>query len=321
MSSSRLKLRLQEELPKINACLAAAIGELPSPCQPIASHIINSGGKRLRPFLCVLMARLAGNYDASIYRVAATMEMLHAATLLHDDLLDQAKLRRGRTAAHIIYGDAASILAGDALLALGNSIIAECNRPILSQIYSIATMETAAGEILEMEFLRNPELSQEQYLAIARGKTACLIGQSCAMGACFGANDEEFASRAAQFGEKIGIAFQIVDDALDFSPESQTGKPEGGDLREGKLTIPLSLYRNTLDPASRKEFDRIFSSGDISSTEFARICAEIRPFASKSLEIADSYLASALELLQFFPAGEEVEVLREITSYIRDRSN
>lgn len=320
MSQVRLKQCLAEELPAINAALEAAIAELPQPCQPVARHVIGAGGKRLRPFLALLMARLAGASGPAIYRLGATMELLHGATLLHDDILDQAQLRRGQPAAHVLYGTAATILAGDAMLALGNSIVAEFNQPSLSKAYSIATMETAAGEILEMNSLRNPETTEEEYIAIIRGKTACLIAQSCALGALFGSGDAQLAHNAASFGENLGIAFQLVDDALDFAPASQTGKPAGGDLREGKLTIPLRLYRASLDPTSRFEFDKMFRKENICESKQAEICAAVRPYLEKSLVMADGYLEKALEFLHHLPRCGELEILQAMPAYIRKRS-
>lgn len=321
MADDKLKSRLARELPKINAALAAALCELPEACQGAARHVISAGGKRLRPFLVVLLARLFGNSDPSLYRLSCTMEVLHAATLLHDDILDKAQLRRGKPAAHMLYGETVSILAGDALLALGNAIIAEYNQPAFSGAYSIATMQTAAGEILEMTSLHNPETTQEEYLEIARGKTACLLAQSCALGALFGSGDAQMAQKAARFGENLGIAFQLVDDALDYAPASQTGKPAGGDLREGKLTIPLRLYRASIDPDARRVFDENFRTGKMSAAEQERICAAMAPFAERSLLLADEYLKKALAVLQDFPRCEELELLESMPSYIRNRSN
>lgn len=321
MADDKLKSCFARELPKINAALAAALCELPEACQGAARHVISAGGKRLRPFLVVLMARLFGNSDPSLYRLSCAMEMLHAATLLHDDILDKAQLRRGKPAAHMLYGETVSILAGDALLALGNAIIAEYNQPAFSGAYSIATMQTAAGEILEMTSLHNPETTQEEYLEIARGKTACLLAQSCALGALFGSGDAQMAQKAARFGENLGIAFQLVDDALDYAPASQTGKPAGGDLREGKLTIPLRLYRASIDPDARRVFDENFRTGKMSAAEQERICAAMTPFAERSLLLADEYLKKAQAVLQDFPKCEELELLESMPSYIRNRSN
>lgn len=321
MAQSLLKQRLAKELPTINSALENAISALPGPCQPVARHVIAAGGKRLRPFLTLLMARLTGAPGSEVYRLGSTMELLHGATLLHDDILDQAQLRRGQPAAHAIYGPSATILAGDAMLALGNAMIAEFNQAALSNAYSIATMETAAGEILEMSSLRNPQITEDEYIAIVRGKTACLIAESCRLGAIYGSGDAEIAQIAAAYGENLGIAFQLVDDALDFAPATQTGKPAGGDLREGKLTTPLRLYRASLNADARAEFDEDFQHGSLSEAGEAKIYANIQPFVARSLGLADTYLHKALACLEPFPVCEELEILQAMPAYIRKRSN
>ena len=321
MSQVKLKKCLAEELPAINETLTSIISELPPPCQPVARHVIFAGGKRLRPLLTILMARLTGATDSAIYRLGSTMELLHCATLLHDDILDQATLRRGQPAAHAIYGTSATILAGDAMLALGNSIVAEFSQPALSRAYSMATMETAAGEILEMNSLRNPLLTEDEYIAIIKGKTACLIAQACALGAIYGSENNQLAKAAASFGENLGIAFQLVDDALDFAPASLTGKPSGGDLREGKLTMPLRLFRASLSAEPRSEFDEMFCQGGLDDARQDEICEAIQPFVKESLTVADAYLGRALEFLLPFPDCDELEILKAMTAHIRNRSN
>jgi len=319
MALELLYSRLERELGAINAALAKALQQLPAPCRPVAEHIIWAGGKRLRPFLTLVCARMLGDKSTGVYSLGSCMEMLHAATLLHDDMLDNAATRRGQPTAHTIYGPAQTILAGDALLALGNSIVASFGRPALSQCYSRATMQTAAGEILEMNSMRNPELGQEEYLEIAGGKTGCLIAQACAMGA-IAANASCSETDACQdYGENLGIAFQLVDDALDFAPESQTGKPSGGDLREGKLTPPLRLYRQSLSAEQRKKFDYNFVHAAFPEKELATITRNVAPYADKSLEFANGCLDRAKAALARLPDGDERALLIQMADYVRQR--
>lgn len=311
--------RQKRELPAINSALAAELQKLPRPCQPVACHIINAGGKRLRPLLTVLIASLLGNRDASVHRLAVSMEMLHAATLLHDDILDQADSRRGNIAAHAIFGATQTILAGDALLAAGNAIIASFRNPDLSAAYSRATMQTAAGEILEMASLGNPCATEAEYLEIATGKTACLIAQACALGAIFAGATSGQIQAATEFGENLGVAFQLVDDALDFAPPVQTGKPRGGDLREGKMTIPLQLYRDSL--VDKTAFDSAFTARDFTPDQIEAICTAIPPFTTQSLKLADKCLARATQALQNLPSNDEIPILMEMAEYVRQRQN
>lgn len=321
MTLELFSARLATELPHIESALANALNELPPSCQPVSRYIIEGGGKRLRPLLTVLFSALFGRRDRDVYRLAISMEMLHAATLLHDDILDGAASRRGRTAAHILFGLQRTILAGDALLASGNAIVASFNQPELAVAYSQATMRTAAGEILEMESLGNPLASHAQYIEIATGKTACLIAQACAMGAIFAGAPPEGREMALNFGENLGLAFQLVDDALDFAPESRTGKPRGGDLREGKLTPPLRLYRNSLTGADLVHFDQRFSNRAFESRDLHAIYERMAPYVEETLHLADECLKKSRQALALLPKRAEIGILFEMAEFVRTRQS
>lgn len=316
-----LKDWLEAEGGRINRILQQELTELPKPAQPVLAHILNAGGKRLRPLLLLLIANLLGNKRDDMYRLASSMEMLHAATLLHDDVLDNSDRRRGKASAHIVFNVCSAILGGDALLAHGNAIVASFGKPELVMCFSKATAGTAAGEILEMSSLRNPEQDLSQYLEIAKGKTACLIAQSCAMGALAADADERVTEKCECYGENLGIAFQIVDDALDFAPQSQTGKPRGGDLREGKMTPPILFYRASLVPSERKKFDSAFSSGIFSPGQFDEICADCAAFIQPAMLLADTFLDKARSALVSLPDGTQKDILNQIVNYVRLRSN
>ena len=322
MSILLLKARLALELPSINGALDDILAGMPAPALPAARHTIKAGGKRLRPALTVLTARLFGCADPASYRLGATMEMLHAATLMHDDVIDNADTRRGRPAAHTVFGATQAILAGDALLSVANDCVAAFGNPRLCSIFSKATYETAAGEILELDAMHNAGLTARAYEDIIRGKTACLIRSACEMGAVFAGAPEEGVAAIGTFGENIGMAFQMVDDALDCAPEAATGKPTGGDLREGKLTPPLRLYRDTLEGDALATFDRKFVDGGFSPEETASICEAVRVlgFDAQTRAMADRYLDLAREALTGLPDRAERDILREMADYVRDRS-
>ncbi len=320
-----LKERFIDELPAIESALEKATGFLPKPVRPIATHIFDAGGKRLRPFLTVLVARLFGYTKEDIYDLACTMEMLHAATLLHDDVLDDAHARRGCPAAHTVFDTTSTILAGDALLAAANLLVAEYNDVRLCRCFSEATMQTASGEILEIDNLCNLEQSEDMYDAIVLGKTAWLLRASCVMGALrAGASEAEIAAVAA-FGQELGMAFQMVDDALDFAPEAETGKPTGGDLCEGKLTPPIRLYRESLHGEAREKFDAAFTAGSFSADEAARIGKEIchRGFDTQTRQKAGEALQRAKQALDILPSHvlgrAERNLLLEMADYVQKR--
>lgn len=321
MPEPLLQKLLAQELPLINAALNRAAERLPEPVRPVARHILEAGGKRLRPLLVLLMARLLGDRNPRIHDLAVTMEMLHAATLLHDDVLDDAANRRGQPAAHTRFGVSQAILAGDALLASANAQVASFDDPRLCCCFAKATSETAAGEILEIAALWRVDVSAEEYSAMVRGKTAALISASCELGALAADAGPDAVAAAAQYGENLGMAFQIVDDALDFAPEAETGKPTGGDVREGKLTPPLRLYRLNLPENERAAFDAGFVCGLMSEQDAADISARVRQggFDSRARQEAAGYLEAARKALSLLPEGPERQALLEMTDYVRER--
>ena len=318
----QLKARLALELPGINRALNRAVDTLPEPVRPVARHIFDAGGKRLRPLLTVLTARLLGHEDKGVKDLAITLEMLHAATLLHDDVLDNAVSRRGKPAAHTMFDVSSVILAGDALLAGANALVAAHGDTRLTRCFSEATSRTAAGEILEIAAQRRVDSTSADYEDMVRGKTAWLIRAACEMGALAAGADDASVAAAAAYGENLGMAFQMVDDALDFAPESVTGKPTGGDVREGKLTPPLRLYRDSLDEAGRSAFDAAFCAGLMTEADAADIAQRIRQagYDDAVRRQADEFLDAARQALETLPDRPERELMRQMADYVRDRS-
>lgn len=317
----QLKARLALELPGINRALNKAVDTLPEPVRPVARHIFDAGGKRLRPLLTVLTSRLLGYESKNIQDLAITLEMLHAATLLHDDVLDNAVSRRGKPAAHTIFDVSSVILAGDALLAGANALVANYGDTRLTRCFSEATSRTAAGEILEIAAQRRVDSSSADYEDMVRGKTAWLIRAACEMGALAAGADDASVTAAAAYGENLGMAFQMVDDALDFAPESVTGKPTGGDVREGKLTPPLRLHRDSLSTEERSAFDAAFCAGLMTEADAASIAESIRQagYDDAVRRQADEFLDAARQALETLPDRPERELMRQMADYVRDR--
>ncbi|QCC84636.1 polyprenyl synthetase family protein [Desulfovibrio desulfuricans] len=317
----QLKARLALELPGINRALDRAVDTLPEPVRPVARHIFDAGGKRLRPLLTVLTSRLMGNERKGIQDLAITLEMLHAATLLHDDVLDNAVSRRGKPAAHTLFDVSSVILAGDALLAGANALVASHGDTRLTRCFSEATSRTAAGEILEIAAQGRVDSTSADYEEMVRGKTAWLIRAACEMGALAAGADDASVAAAATYGENLGMAFQMVDDALDFAPESVTGKPTGGDVREGKLTPPLRLYRDSLTAEERSAFDAAFCAGLMTEADAADIAERIRQAGHDNAvrRQADEFLDAARQALETLPDRPERELMRQMADYVRDR--
>lgn len=314
MKDSLLNNAVARESSFINAAIDEALDLIPVSCRPVAKHIMDAGGKRLRPFLTVTFAKLFGYDGQDIYRLAASMEFLHAATLLHDDVLDNAAMRRGIPCAQTIYGPVKTILAGDAMLACGNLLVAQYDDPTLCRYYSEATACTAAGEVLEMESLGQVDMGHEQYIEIARGKTGRLMAEACRLGAARAKASAGQIALSALFGENLGVAFQIIDDCLDFAPQADTGKPCGGDLREGKMTPPIRLFRENLPQKERDDFDRFFTSSKNDKALLDKYVSEISRHAGQARNLAGQYLDCAGDMLKQLPDNRQNEILLNLVS-------
>ena len=315
---------IQACLPPIENELSQNVATMNPVVVPVAEHILKAGGKRLRPVLCVLTAQALGPVNDSVYPLACALELIHSATLLHDDVLDNAERRRGRKAAHLQFGVTETILAGDALLALANKTITTYKSLQLMALVSEAIYQTATGEILEIQRMRQPELTQEQYLEIIVGKTAFLIQTCCQCGAIWSGASAKLLDQAKSFGLNLGIAFQLVDDALDYAAqESRTGKPLGGDLREGKLTLPLIFFLQGLKEQDKLAVLDKIKDRRLSPKEHQWIMSEIqsRNLAEKTRDEADSYLGRAADALSQFPETEYRDLLEQTITFIRNRTH
>ncbi|WP_419786809.1 polyprenyl synthetase family protein [Pseudodesulfovibrio sp.] len=312
----------ERELPAINGFLDAETDRLNGLVRDVAKHIIGSGGKRIRPVLTLLFARALGYGKDDYHAIACSLELLHSATLLHDDYLDDAELRRGKVAAHIQFGRTETILAGDALLALANEMGARYGNARLSWLLARGIMDTAVGEIEEIEFSRNPSLDRETYMAIIIGKTARLIECACRCGAALAGATPEQEDAAGEFGLNLGIAFQLVDDALDYaSPTSETGKPEGGDLREGKVTLPLILLMEE-DGAGSGELLAGLRDKSLTEEQCKSVLDRVRAgkYADKTRAEAAVFVEKAKATLTSLGESEAVTVLGQAADFVLTRT-
>lgn len=312
---------LAQEQPRVQAALERAVDRLPASVREVAGYVLLAGGKRLRPLLTLTAARLFGCERADLYDLAAAPEMIHVASLLHDDVLDAADTRRGRRAAHQVFGVIPCLLAGDALLAEASHRVALFGDPALVLCVSDAMSRTVAGEAHEIARQHSLAHSLDEYLAIIEGKTAWLLRASCRLGALFAGAPEDEVEALSSYGLNLGMAFQIVDDALDFADESVTGKPTGGDLREGKLTPPVMRYIASLSDAERDAFADSFVHGHFSDAEVVDISRRIRDrgFDADARDMADAYLRKAAACLEKLPTRPEREVLHLTLIFAKTR--
>ncbi len=313
---------LRAEEPRIDAILQTQIAALPPLVRPVAGHTLNAGGKRLRPLLCVFMGKVFGCEHPDIYTLAVAIEFFHVATLMHDDFLDHATTRRGASAAHAEFGPTVAILGGDAMLAHAAKMVAGLSDHRLSNCFAEAVLQTATGEIAEFASQGDIDVSHEKYIEIITGKTAWSLRAACELAAVrSGAPEDEIAS-AARFGLELGIAFQIVDDALDIAPINDIGKPAGGDLRERKCTPLIRCYRDSLPPDQALPFAAKFSAGAFSDAEAEAIIGAMRRTGcdEKTRALADEHLGRARAALSALPAGPRRDTLALVPDYIKKRN-
>lgn len=313
----------QQELPNINSFLKDETEKMEGLVKDVAQHVLLAPGKRIRPVLTLLSARALGYDKDDIYPLACSLELLHAATLIHDDILDDADLRRGRKAAHLVFGTTETILAGDVLLALANLLGAGYGKSRISSILADGIMATAQGEIREIAHISEPVASRNTYMEIIIGKTARLIEASCRIGAALACDDPEIENALGEFGLNMGIAFQLVDDALDYeSPSDDTGKPEGGDLKEGKITLPLILLLEMLEDKEAEKLLAGLKAMTLSEERRIEIVKRIREkgLGKKTRQFAADYVEKAKMSLAALPETPEKKILGYAADYVLTRS-
>jgi octaprenyl-diphosphate synthase len=272
----------------------------------LADHIIEAGGKRLRPLLTVVAARLAGGRDDAALKLAAAVEFIHTATLLHDDVVDGSDLRRGKVAAHLIWGAPSSVLVGDFLFARAFELMVETGSMRAMEILARAARVIAEGEVLQLSRAHDVNLSQETYLEIISAKTAELFAAAAEAGVVAAGGGAAQSSALRSYGFNLGLAFQLSDDALDYGGATETlGKNAGDDFREGKATLPLLLAIAHTGPKERDFWDRVIGRQDQGEGDFRRARELIVGAGAleAALDLAGDYADRAKAALNIFPAS------------------
>jgi octaprenyl-diphosphate synthase len=284
----------------------------------LARHLIDSGGKRLRPMLTIAAAKLCGYAGDSHVRLAASVEFMHTATLLHDDVVDQSSLRRGKTAARLLWGNEASVLVGDYLLGQAFKMMVDVASLGALRILSDAAAIIAEGEVMQLITANNTETTEDDYLAVIDAKTAALFAAAAEVGAVIAGRPKSEAAALRSYGRNLGLAFQLVDDALDYSGEQATlGKSVGDDFREGKITLPVVLCYRRGNAAERGFWERTLKDGEISESDLAEavdLMARHNALAD-TMERARHYGAIARDALAIFPENEIKSALLEAIEF------
>ena len=289
----------------------------------VGEYILNNGGKRLRPSLLLLSARLCGYHGKRNIPLAAVVEFIHTATLLHDDVIDNASMRRGKTSANTLWGSGASILIGDFLFSKSFCLtVADGDLRIL-EVLSGTTTQMAEGEVLQLLKDGDVETTEKDYLAVVTNKTASLISAACQIGAILGNVSKERETALAEYGMNLGIAFQLVDDCLDYtSSNKELGKVIGNDLKEGKVTLPLIHTIKNATPAEREEILAAIEADDIKEYQLSSVLALINRYKGidYSLNRTRHYVESAKACLNSFEPNLERAALMALADYVVERT-
>ncbi|MBL8262044.1 MAG: polyprenyl synthetase family protein [Xanthomonadaceae bacterium] len=288
----------------------------------VAEHIVSGGGKRLRPMLLLLAARALGHEGADARQLAAVVEFIHTATLLHDDVVDESDLRRGRKTANAVFGNAASVLVGDFLYSRSFQLMVELERVEVMKILADTTNAIAEGEVLQLLHIRNPDTDEPAYLKVIERKTAVLFAAATRLGALLAGSDAAVQQKLHDYGMALGYAFQIADDVLDYSAdESALGKHLGDDLAEGKATLPLIHAIQHADAATRERLRGIVQEGDVDAMPEVLAAIDATGGIEYSRKRAEDYADAAERALEGLGDNEALAALRGLARYAvrRDR--
>jgi octaprenyl-diphosphate synthase len=288
----------------------------------IGHYIVGAGGKRIRPRILLLFSQALGFDGPARYELAATVEFIHTATLLHDDVVDESALRRGRATANALFGNAASVLVGDFLYSRAFQMMVSVNHMRVLSVLAEATNVIAEGEVLQLMNMNDPDLAVDEYLKVIRFKTAKLFEASARLGAILGGAAAELEEACADYGRSLGTAFQLVDDLLDYEGSSEVlGKNVGDDLREGKPTLPLLLAMTRCTEPEREMLRTAIRQGETERLQ------DILAIVRRTGALEDTRLAAQKEVglarrnLEGLPAGPARDALLELLVRAVERSH
>ena len=311
------------DMERVNTAILARTGSEVAMIPEVANHLINSGGKRLRPMLTLAMAQLAGYEGDGHVKLAAAVEFMHTATLLHDDVVDESEMRRGKLAARMLWGNEASVLVGDFLLGQAFRMMVEVGNLRALDILSSAATVIAEGEVMQLAAAKNTETTEDEYLAVIRAKTAELFAAACEVGPVLAGRAKADLAACRSYGMNLGIAFQLVDDALDYGGKTaKLGKNVGDDFREGKITLPVVLSFRRGSAEERSFWTRSLEHGEASNADLERAIALMTKHRALEDTIgrAQHYGAMAKDALALFPRSAMKSALEDTVAFCIGRA-
>lgn len=310
------------DMEAVNAVIRQRLHSEVSLVNQIAEYIISAGGKRIRPVLVLLLANAYGYRGTAHHELAAVVEFIHTATLLHDDVVDESSMRRGRQTANALFGNAASVLVGDFLYSRSFQMMVSLDNMRVMRILSDATNVIAEGEVLQLLNMHDPDVTHESYLKVIRSKTAKLFEAAAELGALVGgAGDDEIAA-AGEYGRSLGTAFQLIDDVLDYAGDAaEIGKNLGDDLREGKPTLPLIWLMENGTPEQRQLVRSCIEHGDEEQFEAVLAAVTSSGALDYTRQQAEQAARRAAEALSGLPESVYKASLQQLCSFAVDRNH
>ena len=303
------------DMERVNGVILSRTGSEVAMIPEVANHLINSGGKRLRPMLTLALARLTGYGGDGHIKLAAAVEFMHTATLLHDDVVDESELRRGRLAARMLWGNEASVLVGDFLLGQAFKMMVEVGSLKALEILSSAAAVIAEGEVMQLAAAKNTATTEDEYIAVIRAKTAELFAAACEVGPTLSSRERAEQTACRSFGMNLGITFQLVDDVLDYGgAAAKLGKNVGDDFREGKITLPVVLAFRRGGDVEREFWRRTLERGEATDADLEHAIGLMTKHRALEDTIgrAHHYGAIARDALALFPElADEIGARRD----------
>lgn len=315
----RLASHLASDMEAVNALIADRMASEHAPRIPeVTAHLVNAGGKRLRPLLTLAAARLCG-YDGPYHvHLAATVEFIHTATLLHDDVVDESSKRRGRPTANLLWDNKSSVLVGDYLFARSFQLMTETGSLRVLDILANASATIAEGEVLQLTAAQDLATNEDIYLKIVRGKTAALFSAATQVGGVISGAPEDQVKALYTYGDALGICFQIVDDLLDYTGSDAIGKNIGDDFRERKLTLPLIKAVAEADKTERAFWQRVIEKGDQQSGDLERALKLLEKHGAMDAARIDAleWADRAKAALNGLPDDPIKDMLNDLADYV-----
>ena len=312
------------DMERVNQMILSRTGSEVTMIPEVANHLISSGGKRLRPMLTLATAGLCGYAGEGHIKLAASVEFMHTATLLHDDVVDESDMRRGKLAARMLWGNEASVLVGDFLLGQAFKMMVEVGSLACLDILSTAAAVIAEGEVMQLSAAKDTETTEDDYLAVIRAKTAALFAAASEVGPVLANRPKGDAAACRSYGSNLGVAFQLIDDALDYGGTSaKLGKNVGDDFREGKITLPVVLSFRRGSAEERAFWKRTLEKGEIGDNDLATALATMRRHRAleDTVERARHYGAMARDALELFPPSPWKKALLDVVDFCVARSH